>query len=144
MGNVYQASSGSHDDVEQQNFWLRTVSEQNASGIGLKRFCQQHKISFSKLKYWKYVKQKIKPVSDSVNDVDKQKHTQDEKAAAKFIPLQIATDAPPDECPTKEVAVSRDKTVEIIFRSGHKIILPLVISDANLLLLIKIVSGLKC
>ena len=142
MENIYQIPSGFCNDTEQRNFWVKVVGDQEASGLGAKTFCQQHQINFSKFHYWKYCK--IKPDFCNSNVISKPRKKQHDKEVAKFISLQIADDMPSNDQP-KDAAINvQDKKVEIVFKNGHKIILPLIIFEANLLLLIKTLGGSPC
>jgi hypothetical protein len=142
MENIYQIPSNFRSDTERQIFWAKVVADQIASGMGAERFCQQHQINFSKFHYWKYYK--IKPDFSHSNSISKPKSKQYDKGAAKFISLQVAADIPSNEHPKDGIVDVQDKKVEILFKNGHKMILPLVISETNLLLLVKIVGGLQC
>jgi hypothetical protein len=142
MENVYKTPSESCDVTKLQNFWANVADDQIASGIGAEKFCQQHQINFSQFHYWKY--RKIKPNFSNGNDISKPRKKQGNKDAAKFISLQIAADIPSNENLKDRIVDVQDKTVEILFKNGHKMILPLAISETNLLLLIKIVAGQQC
>ncbi len=141
MKNLYQFPSESCDDIEQRNFWAKVVDDQIASGMGAKRFCQQHQINHSKFHYWKY--NKIKSTFDHSKSI-KTKNKQPDKDIAKFISLQIAKDKPFKEHQKESAISDQNKIVEIVFKNRHKIILPLPVSATNLSLLIKTVAGLEC
>lgn len=142
MENRYQIPSGSCDEVEQQNFWSKVVDDQIASGMGAERFCQHYQINFSSFHYRKY--KKIKANCILSKNAIKPKNKQCDKDSAKFISLQVAADIPSNEHHKDGIVDAQDKKVEILFKNGHKIILPLVISETNLLLLIKTIDGLQC
>ena len=142
MENIYQIPSKFCSDSERQNFWAKVIADQIASGMGSERFCQHHQINFSAFHYRKYKKAKANCIL-SKNTI-RPKNKQCDKDTAKFISLQIAADIPSNEH-HKDAAINvQDKKVEIIFKNGHKMILPLVISETNLLLVIKILGGLQC
>jgi hypothetical protein len=142
MEPIYQIPQKFSDDVEQKNFWLKLIVDQKASGLSIKKFCEQHQISFSTFSYWKY--RKNKPGSSVNNNISisKAKNKQADKDIAKFIPIQVTTGVPPARNHQEAVVDCRDRKIEIAFKNGHKIILPLVISDTNLLLFIKAVGEL--
>ncbi|CAL7961852.1 conserved hypothetical protein [Gammaproteobacteria bacterium] len=143
MERLYQIPAESCDVIELQKFWTRVAGDQMASGMGAERFCQQHQINFSKFHYWKY--RKVKPNSSHDSGISNPKDRQDDKDVAKFISLQVAVDKSSNECQEERITANHeDRAVEIVFKNGHKIILPLVISEANLSLLIKTVGGLQC
>jgi len=142
MENIYQIPSNFCNDVEQQKFWAKVVDNQIASGMGAEKFCQRHQINFSKFHYWKY--SKIKPNFSQSNSINKQKNKQPDKDVAKFISLQVAADIPSNGYHKENAVDAQDKKVEIVFKNGHKVILPLMISETNLSLLIKIIGGLQC
>lgn len=141
MENLYQIPSESCDDAEQRIFWAKVTADQIASGMGAEKFCQHHQVNFSKFHYWKY--SKIRLLSNNTSSGKQEKRKRD-KSSAKFIPLQITTDIPSNKCHKKEVVSSQAKEVVVIFKNGHKIILPLVVSETNLSLLVEIVGGLQC
>ena len=142
MENKYQIPSGSCDEIEQQNFWSKVVDDQIASGMGAERFCQHHQINFSTFHYRKYKKAKANCLLSK--NVIRPKDKQHNKNVAKFISLQVAADVPSNESHKEGAADIQNEKVEIAFKNGHKIILPLVISEANLLLLIKTIGELRC
>lgn len=143
MENRYQIPSGSCDEIERQNFWAKAFADQIASGMGAERFCQHHQINFSAFHYRKYKKTKANCIL-SKNPIRPKSKQQDDKDVAKFVSLQIAADIPSNEYHKDGTVDIQDKKVEILFKNGHKMILPLAISETNLLLLIKIVGGLQC
>jgi hypothetical protein len=140
MESIYQLPSKSCDNVEHRNFWLKVIADQKASSLGTKIFCEQHQINFSTFTYWKY--KKNKSYSSLNNNISEAKNKQLGKDVPKFIPLQIAADIPSTESHQEGTVDTQNRKIEIIFNNGHKIILPLVISDTNLLLLIRAVGGL--
>ena len=140
MESIYKFPSKSCDDVEHRNFWIKVIADQKACSLGIKRFCEQHQIKFSTFTYWKYKKNKLD--SNFNNKINKTKNKQVDKDVDKFIPLQIAADMSPAESHQEEDMDAQDREIEIAFKNGHKIILPLVVSDTSLLLLIKAVGGL--
>ncbi len=140
MESIYQIPQKFFDDVEQKNFWLKLIADQKASSLSIKKFCEQHQISFSTFSYWKY--RKNKPDSNVNNSISKAKNKQADKEVAKFIPLQVVPDITPARSYQEANADVQDGKIEIAFKNGHKILLPGVISDTNLLLLIKAVGGL--
>jgi hypothetical protein len=142
MENRYQIPSISCDEVEQQNFWAKVVADQIASGMGAEKFCQRHQINFSTFHYRKYKKTNSSCVlsKDSIRPKSKQR----DKDVSKFISLQVAADIPSNGCHKENTIDVQDKKIEIVFKNGHKVILPLVISETNLSLLIKIIGGLQC
>jgi len=142
MESLYQIPSESCDDSEQRIFWAKVAADQIASGMGAEKFCQYHQVNFSKFHYWKY--SKIRLLSNGTGSISKQENRKHDKDPAKFIPLQIATDAPSNRCHKNEAISSQVKEVVIVFKNGHKIILPLVVSKTNLSLLVEIVGGLQC
>ena len=42
MESIYQLPSKSCDSVEHRSFWLKVITDQKASNLGAKRFCEQH------------------------------------------------------------------------------------------------------
>jgi hypothetical protein len=142
MENRYQIPSISCDEAVQQNFWAKVVADQIASGMGAEKFCQRHQINFSTFHYRKYKKTHSSCVL-SKNSI-RPKSEQRDKNVAKFISLQVAADIPSSDHYKEKVIDAQDKKVEIVFKNGHKVILPLVISETNLLLLIKTIGGLQC
>lgn len=138
MNNTYQIPSKSCNDKEKKSFWTKVVTDQIASHMGAEKFCQQYQLNFSSFHYWKY--SKIKLLTNNANNLSKHKNRQRDKDIAKFIPLQIT---PNGDC-KNEVIDRQSKEVVIIFENGRKIVIPLVISETNLLLLIKAVGALLC
>ena len=141
MESLYQAPTKMCSDSEYRIFWARVISDQKTSGVGLKEFCRQHQLSFSALHYWKYKKQKIKTTHGNGYNT---KSLQSNNEAIKFIPLQISTDVSVDSRNYKSKPVCSETSMQIIFKNNHKLILPLVIPEANLLLIIKAVADLQC
>jgi hypothetical protein len=142
MENTYQIPSNFCSDAEQQAFWAKVVADQIASGMGSEKFCRHHQINFSTFHYRKYKKNNSSYVL-SKNNI-KPKSEQRDKDVSKFISLQVATDIPSNMCHKENAVDAQDKKIEIVFKNGHKVILPLVISETNLSLLIKIIGGLQC
>ena len=136
MESLYQVPATSCSDTEHRIFWAKVISDQKASGTSIKKFCRQHQLNFSALHYWKYRKQKIKAAHVCSGKSNNN--------AARFIPLQIAEDMPNDECHKNEPAHSKPQEIQIVFKNNHKLILPLIIPEASLLLIVKVVAGLQC
>lgn len=142
MEKLYQIPSESCDEAEQRGFWAKVIADQIASCKGAEKFCQQHQLNFSAFHYWKY--SKIRLLTNDTNHISKQKNRQHDKDATKFVQLQVAVDTPSNEYHKNETVGGQAKEIVIIFKNGHKIILPLAPSEANLLLLIKTVGSLQC
>lgn len=153
METIYQTPSESCDASELQNFWIKVVDDQIASGMGAERFCQQYQINFSQFHYWKY--SKIKPNSSRSNGASQLRSKQHDKDAVKFVSLQIANvpadvssdkaeDTPSNDLHKEDAIDSQDQKIEIVFKNSHRVILPSVISGTNLVLLIKTVGELQC
>ena len=140
MKSIYQAPSESSSNYEQQIFWSRVLVNQKASGIGMRSFCQQHQLNFSRFAYWKYKKQKIRDIHD--NSEVLKKIIREEPS--KFIPLQIAADLPAtvEEYSEDEISDNEVIRTEIVFKNGHKLILPSTIKEINLLPIIKMIAEL--
>ncbi len=128
MKDIYKEPSESSSDHEHRGFWSRVLADQKASGIGMRNFCQQHQLNFSRFAYWKYKKKKI-------------------KSANKLVPLQITSDlpAPVKEYPKDKVVIDDEAVgTEIVFKNGHKLILSSTTEETNLLSIIKMVAELQC
>jgi hypothetical protein len=138
MNNTYQAPSESCNDKEKKSFWVKVVTDQIASQMGAEKFCQQHQLNFSSFHYWKY--RKFKLLTNNSNNFSKNRNRKRNKDIAKFIPLEIT----PDGSHKNQIVDIQSKEVVIIFKNGRKIIIPLVITEPNLLLLIKTVGELLC
>ncbi|EKD46032.1 MAG: hypothetical protein ACD_69C00041G0003 [uncultured bacterium] len=139
--NRYQIPSSFNGIAEQRNFWTKIVEDQIASGMGAEKFCEQHQITFTKFHYWKY--SKIRPDCISSNENNKTKNQCQNRDVAKFVSLKIAPGKRTiNHQEINGIAEQNTKLIEIIFKNGHKIIWPSVISDTNLLLLIKAVGEL--
>ena len=136
MENLYQVPVASCSDTEHRAFWAKVISDQKASNVSIKKFCRQHQLNFSALHYWKYKKQKIK-ATHACNG-------KSNNSAARFIPLQIAADMSNGECHKTEPTYSKPQEIQIVFKNNHKLILPLIIPEASLLLIVKAVAGLQC
>lgn len=140
MESIYQTPSKFCNVVEQQSFWSKVIANQKTSGLSIKRFCKQHQISFSTFTYWKYKKNKLD--SKLANSIIRAKNKQSDKKVAKFISLQVASDIPSNEKHKKGAVDAEDGKIEFVFKNGNKMTLSLIISDTNLLSLIKSVGGL--
>ena len=136
MDKVYQVPQKFRDKHEEQNFWLKAITDQIASNVGAEKFCQKHQINFSTFTYWKYKKKEFS--SKINNDIIKAKNKQSDKDVARFIALQVA-----DDVQSKEKDINaQDKKTEIVFKNGHKMILSSATFETNLLLLVKVIGGL--
>jgi hypothetical protein len=144
MSSTYQIPAKSSSDSIHQAFWAEVVVDQSTSGMGMRRFCKHHQLSYSVFNYWKYVKQKTKVAYNANNNCAA--NIPNDRDVGKFIPLQIANTVSAGAC-TKNEAVSfcgEASEIKIIFKNEHKLVLPLTTSEANLLLIIKAVAGLRC
>ena len=144
MQTTYQVPVKFCTNAERRMFWCKILADQNTSGMSMKKFCRLHQLKYSTFKGYKYRKQNAENTIDDIenNNVKRKSNT------AKFIPLQITNDAliSKTKCSKSENKVSDSNLTEIkiIFNNGNKIFVPQSISEASWLLLIKIISELKC
>lgn len=139
----YQVPENFSGVAEEREFWVKIVADQVASGIGAETFCEQHKLNFSRYHYWKY--RKIRP--DYIGTIAKKnpkiKRACQDKKVNKFIALQISPEPASIKQQTRNMLADRDsKTLEILFKNGHKIIVSEAIIEINVL--IKAVGELGC
>jgi hypothetical protein len=144
MSNTYQIPAKSSSNSIHQAFWAEVIADQSTSGMGMRRFCKHHQLSYSVFNYWKYVKQKTKVASDTNKNCAV--NIPNDNDVAKFIPLQIANTASADVCTKNEAGsfCGEASEIKIIFKNEHRMVLPLAISEASLLLIVKAVAGLRC
>lgn len=142
--NRYQLPENFTDSVEEQRFWRKVVADQVESRLGNKKFCEQHKLSFIKFRYWKY--SKIRPdCIDAGNKTAKVLKQYPGKKVNKFISLQISPEGGIVNQAAQNIIVGKSsREIEVIFKNGHKIKLPEGITENNLALLIREVGELRC
>ena len=138
----YQVPAKSCSDIEHRVFWARVIVDQKASGMGIKEFCSQYQLSFSAMHYWKYKKQKTK-ITHNYN-YHKTKSLQSNNVVAGFIPLQMVAETPAGTHHKNESVYNSVVEIQIVFKNGHRLVLPLATPEANLLLIIKAVAELRC
>ena len=137
MQDLYQAPVKPCSISERNAFWVKVVADQSVSGMSLKKFCQLHQLKYSTFKGYKYRVRSTKNIPSGIS-----KNIQSN--IDKFIPLQITSNIPIKDDLKKESIDNTMTEIKIIFNNGHKIFLPLAASEANLLLLVKMVGGLRC
>jgi len=142
----YQIPSESCTNQERRDFWAKVVIDQKASSMSLVKFCQLHGLKFSTFKGYLYPKRNTK-TRHSAKNSDRLRSARKDKDTAKFIPLQIATDAI-NRYPKNEVVDdnnngnNRVTDIKVIFKNNHKLILSPSLPEAHLLSIIKIVAEL--
>ena len=144
MENLYQPPSGPCSNSERRFFWDKIIDDQNASGISMKKFCNLHKLKLSTYRSHKYRKRGVEINRCGIKNHNVAKNIQRNNCAAKFIPLQIATDAAFNKCNKGEGVYNGAPKIQVIFKNKHRLVLPLATSEANLLLIVKAVAGLPC
>ncbi len=141
--NIYQVPSSFRDEHEEKVFWSKIMADQKRSGMGMRQFCRQHQISFSRLAYWKYnKKRKKKTISRQKNNLNNiRQDTDTNNTNDRFVPLQITSDLSFDKH-NREISKDKNAQAEILFKSGHKLILPLPVKEGYLFSVIKMLSRL--
>jgi len=150
MESLYKIPSKSCSNKKRQVFWSQVMADQIASGISMIKFCQLHGLKYTTFKSHRYSRKNIKKHSDLYNDnklKSKQNKNANENGIDKFIPLQIVTDKSENklsDMTIKEDVIDKSADeINIVFKNGHKVILPpVVVEKDNLLQLIKTVAGL--
>lgn len=147
MENKYQIPLESCSDKERQDFWSKFISDQITSSMDMKMFCHRHQLRFSQFVYWKYKKKTTKAIYKRAKKLSISKNN---KGADRFIPIQVTTDLATKKHPEYGVinneAIDKEASVEIniLFKNGHKLILPSTIRESELLSIIKIAAELRC
>ena len=101
----------------------------------MKKFCRTHQLSYSIFKGYRYRICKASKIFTTNKVKDNMRVVKD--GVSKFIPLQIDNGGLLNTC-----KISNEKAeIKIELNSGNKIILPLEVSDSNLLWLIKILDA---
>jgi hypothetical protein len=121
MNDISNKSSKANNEMPKIIFWEKIITEQKMSGKKMNEFCQERQLSLEAFKYYKYraLRDKKKISGDS----------------GSFIPLQVIS----EEAATKPKA----EKIEIIFRNGHRLAIPLDDLQAALFIIEKI-AGLRC
>ncbi len=144
MENLYQIPPrGSCSTTERERLWKQIIADQERSGLKMTRFCQKHQLTISTFKQWKYRFQKDDEQFDKNNNTE---DTQVSKLTTEFIPLQIAGNsfATTEDGNEAQGKTGSETEIKIIFRNGHSIIMPLVVSAEVLPSLIHQVAKLPC
>jgi hypothetical protein len=144
MKNLYQIPSKHRTKPERLAFWNKVIIDQSDSGMNMQEFCRLHQIQYSTFKRYKYGMQNANNFSRKANQSNNLKSMQKNNNTAKFVPLQITANTEANAYPKDEITDSKITEVKIVLSNGHEVILPLIISEASLLWLIKIVAGLQC
>lgn len=132
MESRYQIPTKPCSKAEVHAFWSKVVADQISSKIDMQKFCNQHQLKFTSLRYWKYTSKIGKVVC---KEVKKGKGIE----STKFVPLQIASASNIESKANNEF-----KEIKLIFNNGHKLVLSQTISEANLSMIIKMVAVLPC
>jgi hypothetical protein len=144
MQSLYKIPSNLCAKSERHAFWNKVIADQSISGMSMQKFCRIHQIQYSTFKGYKYRIQDTINFSRKTNQSNNLKNIQNNNNIAKFVPLQITTDTSVNACSEAKIIDDEITEVKIVLNNGHKVILPLAISEASLLRLIKIVAGLQC
>lgn len=143
--NPYQFPENFNGVAKEREFWAEMVADQLASGMGAENFCKENKLNFSKFHYWKYSKIRPDSIGAAANKNPKIIRQCQDKKINKFISLQISPDQAIVNQQAKNITVDRSsEAIEVIFKNGHKIIVPETITGVNLSLLIKVIGELLC
>jgi hypothetical protein len=134
MESLYQIPSESCSNLERRAFWDKIIIDQSTSGLSLVKFCQLHQLKFTTFRSYKYKKTKAKAAICRSDNKD--------KSTARFVPLQIAADVSVNKYPKDEAVDNKVTEIKVTLKNGHKLILPLAISETSLLLIIKMVAEL--
>lgn len=141
----YQVPKNFSNVAEERTFWAKIIADQLASGMGSEKFCKQQQVNFSKFHYWKYAKVRPDCIGAATNKTTKLVKQCQDKKINKFVSLQISPkQAVVNNQQTQNNTVRSSETIEVIFKNGHKIIVPEAITSDNLSLLIKAVGELQC
>jgi len=132
MQNTYQVPSKANTSSERHAFWNKVIIDQNNSGMSMKKFCRLHQLKYSTYKGYRY---RIYGTNKLLRKSKQNNNT------AKFIPLQIGSDNM-TETHSKNKTADNKIEVKIELNNAYKIILPLAVSETNLLWLIKMVAKL--
>jgi|WetSurMetagenome_2_1015567.scaffolds.fasta_scaffold503201_2 hypothetical protein len=135
MQSLYQAPSTSCTKSERHAFWNKVIIEQNNSGMSMKKFCRLHQLKYSTYKGYRY---RIYGTNKLLRQSNKNNN------ASKFIPLQIDNDGSTIDVHFEDNVSNKITEIKVELSNGNKIILPMMISKANLLWLIKTVSESEC
>jgi hypothetical protein len=130
MESQYQMPTKPCSKAKIHDFWSKIIADQISSEMDMQRFCSQHQLKFTSLRYWKYTSKIGKAICKNArkgNSIE----------PARFIPLQITNIANDTASKTN----SEFREVQLIFNNGHRLILPIVISEANLSMIIKVVAA---
>ena len=147
MENKYKILSESCSDKERQAFWSVVISDQITSKMEMKIFCHKYQLRFSRFLYWKYKKKTTKAIYKRAKKFSVSKNN---KCLDRFIPIQVATALATKRDPESGIisneAITKETSVEIniLFKNGHKLILPSTIKESELLSIIKIAAELPC
>jgi hypothetical protein len=144
MQSLYQVPSKPCASSERHAFWNKVIADQSISGMSMQKFCRLHNIQYSNFKGYKYRIQNTNNLSRNTNQSNNLKNIQNNNNTAKFVPLQITTGASVNAYHKDKTIDDKITEIKIVLNNGHKVILPLAISEASLLWLIKIVAGLQC
>ena len=126
MQNQDKALAKACDKSEPHEFWSKVVADQIKSKMSMSSFCKLHQLKYSTFNYWKYAAKIGRKICKDAKEPG--------KCQPKFIPLRITPIATSIENkPANEI--------KLIFNNGHQLILPQTLSEANLVMIIKAVSG---
>ena len=132
MESLYQIPSESCSNLERRAFWDKVIIDQSTSGLSLVKFCQLHQLKFTTFRSYKYKKTKAAICHSDNKD----------KSTNRFVPLQIAADVSVNKYLKDEAVDNKVTEIKVTLKNGHKLILPLAISETSLLLIIKMVAEL--
>jgi formylmethanofuran dehydrogenase subunit D len=153
METKYQLPEKFCNQLERKTFWAELFINQAASGLSAKKFCKLYQIPYSTYKGNRYkVEPKVKTQQGGIakNKISAMQHN---NHVAKFLPLQITANDVINQNtnPTmidqgKPITTTYDTTseIQIIFKNGHRLILPVTISEVQLLSIINSVASLLC
>jgi len=157
MEKTYQIPArGSCSPRERQGLWQQIIADQESSGLKMTRFCEEHQLNLSTFKQWKYFLQQDNKKRDDRNHeckIDKEERKeQNGKLTTRFVPLQITannllTDEHSEDKNNKvkaEGVIESVTRMEIVFKNGHSIIMPSIVTAEELMVLIEQVAKLAC
>lgn len=142
MEDLYKTPSESCGDLERRSFWASVIADQSTSGMSMVKFCHMHRLKFTTFRDYKYRKLNTETTSRNINDDNSLKYIQNDKDVPRFIPLQVATSVSANKCQKNEAVAAEVAEIKIVFKNGHKLILPS--TETHLLSIIKIVGELRC
>jgi|SaaInlV_200m_DNA_3_1039701.scaffolds.fasta_scaffold17495_3 hypothetical protein len=142
----YKVPSKRCSRAKRQAFWSKTIADQNASGMSMKKFCRLHQLQYTTFKGYRYSANNTQTIFDhsKINCNNNQKDAHD-SGIPELIPMQVAAETSAKECLENKIEVNGDKAeVKLQFNNGHTLKLSLSLSKENLSLLINTVAGLRC